>query len=229
MSDNAESSASGPPANSSGMREQREIEEIERPSTPLPKILLFVAVIAAVLVLLMYGASGPPIRDGRRHPAVGKPLKALRLDPLTGSGEPVDLKSLAGKVVLINYWGTWCYPCRIEFPHIVDMHRRYGARGDFQLLSVSCLPAGGGTEEQLRAETKEYLRRFGAVFEAYSDLRLISRRALVESANMNDLSYPTTVIIDQQGRIQGIWGGYSGGMELELIDVIEELLARASG
>jgi cytochrome c biogenesis protein CcmG, thiol:disulfide interchange protein DsbE len=51
-------------------------------------------------------------------------------------GQTLRLSSYRGKVVLLDFWATWCYPCREETPHLVDLQQKYGDRG-LQILGIS--------------------------------------------------------------------------------------------
>jgi peroxiredoxin len=51
-------------------------------------------------------------------------------------GQSLRLSAYRGKVVLLDFWATWCYPCREEIPHLVDLQQRYGDRG-LQVLGIS--------------------------------------------------------------------------------------------
>jgi len=51
-------------------------------------------------------------------------------------GESLHLSAYRGKVVLLDFWATWCYPCREEIPHLVDLQQKYGDRG-LQVLGIS--------------------------------------------------------------------------------------------
>ena len=51
-------------------------------------------------------------------------------------GKELRLSSYRGKVVLLDFWATWCYPCREEIPHLVDLQQKYGDRG-LQIIGVS--------------------------------------------------------------------------------------------
>src|ERR1700740_647576 len=66
-------------------------------------------------------------------PLKGKPAPAFALEDL--SGKKVSLASYRGKALLINFWATWCGPCKIETPWIVDLRNQYAAKG-FEVLGV---------------------------------------------------------------------------------------------
>ena len=66
-------------------------------------------------------------------PLSGKPAPAFALDDL--SGKKVTLTSYRGKAVLINFWATWCAPCKLETPWIVELRQKYAAQG-FEVLGV---------------------------------------------------------------------------------------------
>jgi len=66
-------------------------------------------------------------------PLEGKPAPAFTLNDLTG--KKVTLESYRGKALLVNFWATWCGPCRIETPWIVELRQKYAAQG-FEVLGV---------------------------------------------------------------------------------------------
>ncbi len=91
--------------------------------------LIAAGVAAAALAALVTSPSAPdPV--GR-----GSPAPAFRLPRLDGGGA-VSLAELGGKVVLLNFWATWCKPCEDEMPAMQRLYRSLGG-GDFELLAVS--------------------------------------------------------------------------------------------
>ena len=79
----------------------------------------------------------------RRQELLGKPMPIWGAD-LTG--KPIDEKTLAGKVVLLDFWATWCGPCVAEFPHLKLLYRKYKEKG-FEIVSFSI----DSDQEQLHA------------------------------------------------------------------------------
>ena len=67
-------------------------------------------------------------------PLKGKPAPAFALEDL--SGKKVSLDSYKGKAVLVNFWATWCAPCKIETPWLVELRNQYASQG-FEILGVS--------------------------------------------------------------------------------------------
>ena len=169
---------------------------------------------------------GTGLPDGTQHPAVGKPLSQLQLEPLVEAPASVTLEDLRGQVVLVNYWGTWCPPCRIEFPELMDAYSRLKDNQDFRLLSVSCSAGGSESEAQLRAETRQYLEEENYDVPVYSDLSEVSRRGLVDSAQLDGFNFPTTILLDREGVIQGVWIGYHSRVVEQMEKATAALLAR---
>jgi thiol-disulfide isomerase/thioredoxin len=188
---------------------------------------LAVIAVGVLLYLLFVPRKPATTTIGSSHPAIGKKLAVLQLEPLTGDGQPVTLDAVRGKVVMINYWGTWCPPCRVEFPHLVELERRLRSRGEFQFVSVSC---GRGLEENLpvlESNTSAFLQQSGADFPTYADPDGTSRLGLVDNAQLDGFAYPTTVLLDGTGTIRALWIGYDYGYEIEMADMVEEVLASA--
>jgi peroxiredoxin len=99
-----------------------------------PFILVAVAVVVAAL--LVFGirmsrrrASQPQTSTAKGQLAPDFTLKSL-------DGKTVKLSDYRGKAVLVNFWATWCEPCNIEMPWLVDLHKKYAAQG-FEILGVS--------------------------------------------------------------------------------------------
>lgn len=200
----------------------------KQPGRPAKMTWLGMALVAGLCFIYLLWR--PSIRDdrGKASPAVGRKLMALSLVPLTGDSRPVSLTDLTGKTVLINYWGTWCPPCLVEFPHIVELERKYHDRPGFRLLSVSC---GSGPREdltQLARDTRAHLDRYHAEMPTYADPQGFSRQSLMVTADMSSFGLPTTVLIDGQGTIRGLWVGYRSGVESEMDELIDELLGESA-
>jgi cytochrome c biogenesis protein CcmG/thiol:disulfide interchange protein DsbE len=88
-------------------------------------------------------------------PLKGKPAPEFALEDL--NGKKVSLASYKGKAVLINFWATWCGPCKIETPWLIELRNQYAAQG-FEVLGVSTDDIDRGDPQTLSDEKKEIAR-----------------------------------------------------------------------
>ena len=180
--------------------------------------VLFIILVLAAFFLLPVILQGM-FPSGLEHPAVGQKLAVLDLTPLTGDAEPIALPDLEDKVVLVNFWGTWCPPCRMELPHIAEIEKKYRDRPDFKLLAISC---GAEDIRELRTDTEQFLNQKGITMPTYADPGAVSRSAAEQLGTFD--GYPTTIILDRTGTIRGVWGGYMPGVEREMEELVNNLL-----
>lgn len=152
------------------------------------------------------------------------PLSELHLEPLTGGAEPLELDDLSGKVVLINFWGTWCSPCRIEFPHLMEMKERLQSESEFQFVSVSCSPGDADRYDVLKEPTEQYLMSENFELPVHFDPEGMSVRAMGVDLERPFFNFPTTVLLDRNGVIRQFWEGYRPGLEQEMERKIRDLL-----
>jgi cytochrome c biogenesis protein CcmG/thiol:disulfide interchange protein DsbE len=85
-------------------------------------------------------------------PLENKPAPNFTLEDI--SGKKVSLASYKGKAVLINFWATWCAPCKIETPWLIELRKQYAPQG-FEILGVSADDLDLGDKQKLSAEKKE--------------------------------------------------------------------------
>jgi thiol-disulfide isomerase/thioredoxin len=116
----------------------------------------------------------------------------------TLSGEPVSLSSLRGKTVVLNFWATWCGPCRTEIPWFSKFATE---NPDVVVLGI----ATDGTEDELRAATAQ----LGIT---YPVLRADSATQRAYGVN----TIPTTVVVEPDGSVGTVHVGLMTGIQLEL-------------
>ncbi len=180
--------------------------------------------VALLYVFFVGGRSGP---RGTTGPMIGHKLGYLELEPLTGDSKPVSADDLSGRVTLVNFWGTWCGPCNLEFPHLLELAAQFDSHDDFRIYPVSCGVDADAKLGPLREETAGFLKAKQASIPTYADQNRASRMALVVELDLpgGQFAYPTTVILDRTGRVRGVWVGYEHADTSEMRSLIKELLA----
>jgi thiol-disulfide isomerase/thioredoxin len=211
-------------------------ELIERPQgtnclmlavTALASLLVAAVILALAGSILFPPGFGTARRELPPHPAIGRTPGALELEPLTGTDEPVTLADLSGKVVLVNFWATWCGPCWLEAPHLARLGKKLRDRPDFALLSISCGQTMPEDVDLLRRETNRFLAELELDMPTYVDTRWTTRGAFSELGSVAAL--PTTFVLDGQGVVRGAWLGFNADMPEQIEQLIHELLQQAEG
>lgn len=146
--------------------------------------------------------------SGSPSPLVGREAPPFDL-PLVGADERVELGALRGDVVLLDFWASWCGPCRISIPALNVIHDRYAGR--IRMYGVN-LDRGMSSEAIGRAH-----RSFGAQFPSLIDARSEVQLAYGVS------SIPTLVLVDRQGVIRYVLRGVPDPDDVA--DEIDALLA----
>ena len=125
------------------------------------------------------------------------------------AGDNVSLDQLKGQVVMLNFWASWCGPCRQEMPLLDQMHKRYSALG-FTLVGVNV--------EANTADAERWLKDTPVSFPV-----LFDRDSKV--SKLYDVSaMPSTVFIDRKGNVRYLHRGYKPGDESEYLNQIRALL-----
>jgi thiol-disulfide isomerase/thioredoxin len=135
--------------------------------------------------------------------SIGMPAPEVHFKDIDGKG--VSLSDYSGKVVLVNFWATWCDPCREEIPWLIDMQRKYGAKG-FTVLGVAMDEEGKSVVAPFVA--KEH-------FNVSGEQLTMSYPILIGNDDIANkfgglLGYPTSILISRDGkqvkRITGLIG-----------------------
>jgi thiol-disulfide isomerase/thioredoxin len=172
------------------------------------KIILIV--VAAIIVIAIYAM-------GRHRSAPGKsvagPVTAHSVAPDFSlealNGQPLSLAAFKGKVVLLDFWATWCVPCRSEIPHFVEFQEKYGPQG-LQVVGIS-MDDGPKPVRQFYSEMKmNYPVAIGTegVAQAYGGV----------------LGLPITFLIDRDGRI---YKKHIGEVDMSVLDQEIQTLLQA--
>lgn len=127
----------------------------------------------------------------------------------SSTGENLRLSEYRGDVVMINFWATWCGPCRQEMPLLDELYTRYERVG-FNLLGVNI------DDDSRRA--MQMIEELGVNFPVLFDSRKeVSKLYEVEAM-------PVTVLVDREGNVRFVHHGYKPGYEDKYLDQVRSLL-----
>lgn len=160
---------------------------------------------AAAAIPAALGAESVPAATAKAG-APGQPLPALNGFSLEG-----EIPATAGKVVLVDFWASWCVPCKVSFPALGELQKQFAERG---LVVV-----GVSVDENLRAYAK-FLEKQKPPFAVVRDAG--QRLAAV----LDPAAMPTSYLVDRRGVIRFVHEGFHGKSSIDsYTKEIEQLLA----
>jgi thiol-disulfide isomerase/thioredoxin len=125
--------------------------------------------------------------------------------------QPTSLSQFAGKVVYLDFWASWCAPCRTSFPLLNQLHQKLKAQG-FEVIAINL--------DEDKANADKFLHEFPVNFTVLRDTQgTWADQYVVESM-------PTSFIIDKQGIVQHIHHGFTHDDIVGLEDKVSQLLAK---
>ncbi len=156
----------------------------------------------AALAALLLAAAWPAAATDGAVPAPGFSLASR-------AGGQVSLADLKGQVVMINFWASWCGPCRQEFPALDQIYAKYKPMG-FTLVAINV--------ETEKADAEKFLSATPASFPILFD------PDNTVSGKYGVSAMPTTVLVDRQGRVRWQHRAYKPGDEAKYIEQIRAAL-----
>jgi thiol-disulfide isomerase/thioredoxin len=161
-------------------------------------LMLTGAALAAALMVTVPASSASPASGPA--PQFSMPARG---------GSTLSLGQYKGQVVMLNFWASWCGPCRQEMPLLENIYKKYNKLG-FTLIGVNVEPDSKAADEWL----KQTPVSFPVIYDKDSQVS-----KLYDVAGM-----PSTVIIDRKGNIRVLHRGYKPGDENEYLDSIRTLV-----
>ncbi len=125
-------------------------------------------------------------------------------------GERVELKNFKGKVVFINFWATWCGPCKEEMPSMEALYQKFKERG-FVFLAIS-------VDYEEKKKVKEYIDKHHYTFPVLIDSKCLT----LDLYGVKGI--PTTILIDKKGRMVGSAVGPRDWKHPEIISILNQLI-----
>lgn len=140
----------------------------------------------------------------------GKPAPAFTLPDL--NGKKVSLANYRGKALLINFWATWCGPCKLETPWLVDLRNKYAAQG-FEVLGIDSegddAKPGDAAWSHDKTEIEKFVQQEKMPYPVLVDGDSISK----PYGGLDDL--PTSFFVDRQGKIVAAQVGINSESDIE--------------
>lgn len=151
--------------------------------------------LALVAAFLTLGAqTGCTQQKEKSAASAGALKKAPNFSLTTTDGKTVTLADYKGKVVIVDFWDTWCPPCRMEIPHFIELTTQYRSKG-FEMLGVALGREGKDTVVNFIKQNKINYTN------AYSTNEFLNAYGPIDGI-------PTTFVIDQNGQIYKTYVGY---------------------
>ena len=206
---------------------EAEVERVKRNTIVLGVVLLILAVFAwagwanweyrkqaaekrlanAAQGVLVPGGAGD--EEAALSPLVGKPAPAFSLEDL--NGRKVSLADYKGKAVLINFWATWCGPCKLETPWIVDLRNQYASQG-FEVLGISTDDIDRSDAKAFGEEKKEIA---GFVQQMHMPYPVLIEGDKLSKPYGGLDAMPTSFYVDRSGTIVAAQMGISSKDDME--------------
>ena len=165
---------------------------------------MIIIVVAAIAMMLIVGKH--LARESRRGsdalsgaPAVGAAAPAFELSAI--DGKKMRLQDFRGKAVLLNFWATWCEPCKIEMPWFVELQKEYGPQG-LQVIGVAMDDSG-------KSQIEKFAQQIGVNYPV-----LLGTESVGEAYGGVE-GLPTTFYLDREGKVVARVIGLTGRDEIE--------------
>jgi peroxiredoxin len=154
------------------------------------------------------GAEGAGSGGDGKHPLVGSLAPDFSAASVNGKGKP-SVKAASGKVLIVDFWATWCEPCKKSFPKLEDIYVKFKASG-MDMIAVS------------EDDENQGLTDFGTTFGAKFPLVWDDGKAI--AGKWQPKSMPSTFIVDKKGIVRYVHLGYHDGEETEIEKEVKSLL-----
>lgn len=177
-----------------------------------PVVILIVAMVVSLMLVIGLSVTRRPPAEPGSSSAQMKNGQAPDFTLQSLDGKTVRLSDFRGKAVVLNFWATWCQPCKIEMPWFVELQKQYGPEG-LQIIGVAM-------DDASQQDIADFAKNMGVNY-----LILIGKEA-VGDAYGGVQFLPETFYIDRNGKVLDKGFGLKGRNEVE--DDIKKILAQGS-
>jgi peroxiredoxin len=174
---------------------------------------LTLALVAAVAGCAETSGDKAPESAAEKDGLIGNPAPNFQVKTVTEPKEKIALKELRGQVVIVDFWGTFCEPCKKSFPKLQELSHKYATDG-LRIIGIS------EDEEEDKDKIPGFAETYGAKFAlAWDRDKSIARRYKPETM-------PSSFIIDKSGIVRFAHVGFHDGEETQVESEVRGLLAR---
>ena len=169
---------------------------------------------AAVLLALLPASAANAQFEFAPPPPLPAGTPAPAFTTTTVAGKPLSLHSLRGKVVLLDYWATWCGPCQMATPALESLYKKFGPQG-LRVVGLSV------DDSRSVGSVKPFMKHFGMTYIVSASPAANGKAQYAYHVN----GIPSQFLIDKKGIVRWSQSGYSENEGQELAPMIKRLLA----
>jgi thiol-disulfide isomerase/thioredoxin len=191
------------------------------------KPVLAAALLAAALALASCGGNGDSEKNGKGDQAASPPrpevlfrFQKFASAPLVDGSDVVTLRSLEGKVVVLDLFATWCPPCRQSVPILVGLHQRFQGKG-LEMVGLAYENTDDAAQDRLKVAG--FRQEMKIPYPLAIGPQVVWEE--LEAKAHADRVIPTILLLDRQGVVREMFQGLGPGEETALAERIEKLLA----
>jgi peroxiredoxin len=159
------------------------------------------------------GASGGGAASATNS-LIGAPAPNFAAEPVGGDG-PRSPKEARGKVVILDFWGTFCEPCKKSFPKYQEIVDQFP--GEVTVLAVSVDEPGNVKKDQLQQFALENHAKFAIVWD--------KDHSVADKYGLKSLTMPSSFILDKKGVVRHLHAGFKDGDEAKVTEEVKALVA----
>lgn len=184
----------------------------------IPTPRKFVCLVCGVIALFLSGFSAPAQSTNGTEKSPKSVTEPIIVKDVDQAGLTTLLKRTNGRPLLVNFWATWCEPCRDEFPDLIKIDSEYRTQGlDFITVSLDDF-------SEIKTEVPKFLQQMGANMPAYL-LNVADPEPSIKAVDPNwGGALPATVLYDKDGKL--VFKHFGRIKPTELRAAIDELVGR---
>lgn len=183
---------------------------MRKPTAPTAACLLAIM----FLGLISTGAFAQQELQGAPPPPVPVGTQAWNFATRTLNGQNITLSSLRGHVTVIDFWATWCSPCRMSIPGLEKIYKDYSPRG-VHVLGIS-----------MDTDTLSQVRPFVHFAHMTYPVAAYPKGNMLAAVHYNATGLPSVFIIDQKGVVRWSFSGFYPGIDRDMRTELNKLLAK---